>query len=96
MLSYMILPPLAQILGVSVDSPFSHLAWVQTGEPAVHYSASVKLVSLTCPSQQPGLLVLIDTRVYCTVDLLHCISHIQMQRLEIFILAAYASSTFCL
>ena len=24
---------LLQILGVSVDSPFSHLAWVQTGAP---------------------------------------------------------------
>lgn len=26
---------LAQILGVSVDSPFSHLAWVQTGKLTV-------------------------------------------------------------
>ena len=30
----------AQVLGVSVDSPFSHLAWVQTGELKVIPQAS--------------------------------------------------------
>jgi hypothetical protein len=38
---------LPQILGVSVDSQFSHLAWIQTGELPARPSAAV------CPHNQP-------------------------------------------
>ncbi len=46
----------AQVLGVSVDSPFSHLAWVQTGELKVIPRASSPYLCSRGPKHVGGIV----------------------------------------